>query len=142
MKWAVLLTVFVACGSSAPDPKSGDPVVSEPAPPTALNKRTDINVSAFQEIHAAGNITLLDVRTPEEYKQGHIPGAINLPVDQVHTEHPMIASFDKAEPLYFVCAVGGRSAKAADRMASAGFRTVSVDGGTNGWVEQGLPVEQ
>jgi rhodanese-related sulfurtransferase len=142
MKWALLIGLLVGCPERAPNPKVEGPLASEPSEPTALHKRADISLDEFAELHAEGGITLIDVRTNGEFAEGHIPGAINLPVERVHLENPIIASLDKSQPVYFVCAVGGRSSTAADRMAAAGFQAVNVDGGTNGWVGMGLAVDR
>jgi phage shock protein E len=83
--------------------------------------------------------TIIDVREPYEYAEGHVPGAEPMPlmsvpqrVDQLPTDRPV----------YVVCAVGGRSAQAAAFLATRGVDAVNVDGGTGDWVAAGYPVER
>jgi rhodanese-related sulfurtransferase len=84
---------------------------------------------------------VIDVRTPEEYAAGHVPGAVNVPLDQLGPSHAAIASLDRAQPVYFICQVGGRSQRAADLMAEAGYQARNVLGGTGAWVQAGKAVE-
>ena len=66
---------------------------------------------------------VLDVRTPEEYQAEHIPGALNLPVDQIETRIQQIAT-DKTTPLYVHCQGGGRSARAKVTLEKLGYTNV------------------
>jgi peroxiredoxin-like protein len=86
-------------------------------------------------------ITLLDVRTPEEYAEGHIKGAKNIDWkgDSFSTE---VAALDKKQPVYVYCHSGKRSAQAAKQMRKDGFEKVyELEGGMNSWEEAGQPVE-
>ena len=93
---------------------------------------------------------LIDVREPEEYAAGHLPGAINLPrgVLEFRIEaHPAMACVAseslsaRARPLLVYCLTGGRSALAADSLQQLGFSQVSsLAGGINAWREAGLLV--
>lgn len=83
---------------------------------------------------------LIDVRTPEEYAAGHLPGAINIDwladgfLDQAK------AALDPGRPLLVYCRTGRRSAEAAGRLSAAGFPVGNLLGGYVGWTESGLPV--
>ncbi len=66
---------------------------------------------------------LLDVRTPGEYKLEHLPGAVNLPVDQVENKIASIAP-DKTTPLTVHCAVGARAARAKAKLDGLGYTNV------------------
>lgn len=85
-------------------------------------------------------IVLLDVRTPAEFSEGHIPGAINIDamnpdfVKSVKTLIPV----NKKIALY--CRSGRRSADAASRLKEAGYTTYDLDGGILAWEKTGLPV--
>jgi len=81
--------------------------------------------------------TLLDVRTPDEYAEGHVAGAVLIPLGELADRRDEIPD---ADPLYVICAAGGRSLQAARALVAAGYRAVSVAGGTNGWVASGRPV--
>lgn len=84
---------------------------------------------------AAGD-TVIDVRLPEEYVRGHIPGALNVPVER-------IALQAKALPdgqLVTVCSTGNRSWRAAQTLDRAGRDALSLAGGTKAWAAAGLPI--
>ena len=66
---------------------------------------------------------LLDVRTPEEYRAGHIPGAQNLPLDRLDTIAEPAGS-----PLFIYCRSGARSAQAKARLARAGYSVTDLGG--------------
>jgi thioredoxin len=93
----------------------------------------EVDLEGFAAAHAAG-ATVLDVRNPDEYTAAHVPGAVLIPLDQLANRRDEIPVGD---PLYVICAVGGRSLTATKALAAAGYRAVSVAGGTNGWIERG-----
>jgi phage shock protein E len=70
---------------------------------------------------------LLDVRTPEEYRTGHIPGSINLPVDNIRSAESALP--DKNAHLYVYCLSGMRSSAAAHALNKMGYRKVTNLGG-------------
>ncbi|MFP4071275.1 MAG: rhodanese-like domain-containing protein [Desulfovibrionales bacterium] len=77
------------------------------------------------------DLTILDVRQPGEYEQGHIPGARLLPVDQLLDK---IDELDRHEPLLVYCASGGRSRMAAQLLAGKGFDNIlNLSGGFKAW---------
>lgn len=98
-----------------------------------------------QELHRLAQqrpIELVDVRTPEEFAEVRAEYARNLPLDLLVPEE-LAASrkLDREEPIYLICHLGGRSGKACEMMIAAGHaNVVNVDGGTEAWVEGGLPV--
>jgi rhodanese-related sulfurtransferase len=83
---------------------------------------------------------LIDVRTPEEYSGGHIPGAINLPLARIASGAFTLLG---DRPIAVVCNNGQRSRQAAQFLADAGFAPVIyLQGGTAAWVLQGWPLER
>ena len=82
------------------------------------------------------------MRSDEEWAEGHVPGAVHVPIDQLRPDHPGLAGVDSGKPVYFICAVGGRSSRATDQMAKAGWQAVNVKGGTQAWVAKGKPLEK
>ncbi|MBB4313082.1 rhodanese-like domain-containing protein [Roseospira marina] len=94
------------------------------------------------------DVLVVDVRSPREFagRTGHIPGAVNLPLDQIGARlKEMGASRGEVldTPVYLVCQTASRAAHAARVMRKAGFRDLSViSGGMQAWRGQGLPVEQ
>jgi rhodanese-related sulfurtransferase len=84
---------------------------------------------------------LLDVRTPEEYASGHVPGARNLPIDQLPARSGELAAY-RDQPVVVYCERGPRGAKAAEDLTAAGFTSVrSLAGHMSAWREAGLPTE-
>lgn len=82
-----------------------------------------------QQNHSA---VFLDVRTPEEYKEGHLPDAVNLPLDEIEQE--ITARFpEKDTVLLIYCRSGRRSRAAADTLVAMGYTEVYDFGGINSW---------
>jgi rhodanese-related sulfurtransferase len=93
----------------------------------------EVDLEAFATAYAAG-APVLDVRNPDEYEGAHVPGAVLIPLGELEARHNEVP---KGDPLYVICAMGGRSLAATKALVDAGFRAVSVSGGTNGWIERG-----
>ena len=91
-------------------------------------------------------IDLIDVRTPAEYRDGHVNGARLVPLDELTPEH-LVAEFHnpglgRDQPLYLTCHSGLRAQQAAERLMAAGYRNVTlVEGGTEAWKKAGLPMQ-
>jgi rhodanese-related sulfurtransferase len=83
-------------------------------------------------LDADENVTLLDVRTQEEYDEGHIEGAILLPYDTI-TASSIGLPADKASAVIVYCRSGRRSAIAAETLLSLGFTNVYDLGGIQSW---------
>lgn len=79
---------------------------------------------------------LLDVRSPEEYEAGHLAGAVNVPVDEVHARLEELGARDRAVIVY--CRSGRRSARAAGVLRDAGFTEVHDLGGMSNGPAFGL----
>ena len=97
-----------------------------------------IDVKSYAEkLKVTENPQLLDVRTPEEYSTGHIDKAVN--VNWNGDNFVADASkYDKSKPIFVYCKVGGRSAKAADKLAELGFKEIyNLDGGIMKWDASG-----
>ncbi|MER5469860.1 rhodanese-like domain-containing protein [Streptomyces sp. NPDC002935] len=80
-------------------------------------------------------LTVIDVRTPGEYASGHLPGALNIPLDGLHRALAVLG--DARPELLVVCASGNRSAKACALLAEHGVRAATLTGGTSAWAERG-----
>lgn len=79
---------------------------------------------------------LLDVREPEEWAAGRIPGSTHIPMDQI------VARLDEvADRVVCVCAVGARSARVARYLNAQGREAVNLDGGIHAWAARGGPLE-
>lgn len=80
---------------------------------------------------------VVDVRQPDEYEEGHIPGAVLVPLGEVPER---LGDLPSDGTVYVVCRSGGRSASAVGFLLEQGVDAVNVDGGTMAWIEAGLPV--
>ena len=81
---------------------------------------------------------VVDVRTPMEFAEVHVPQAQNIPLDELK---PSSLQLPKDQPLYLLCRTGQRAAKAAEKFASEGFsQAIVIEGGTLAWIEAKLPV--
>lgn len=96
---------------------------------------------SVQDLKAAveGGAYVLDVRTPQEFTQGHIASAVNLPLDEVGAR---AAEVPGDKPVYVICRSGNRSAQASDILKKAGKDVKNVGGGMNDWAIAGYPVTQ
>lgn len=98
-----------------------------------------------------GDTLVIDIREPGEFERGHLPGAVLLPRGMLEFEiHNLVARYNEGQagsaenhPIVLYCGTGGRSALAADTMATMGYRNVrSMAGGIVAWSQAGLPVQQ
>lgn len=88
------------------------------------NCQTTLSAIEFsQGIKGKNDIQLVDVRTPGEYRKGHLANSININVND-NDFHMRIAQLDKSKPVYVNCLSGGRSSGAAAKMRNAGFKEV------------------
>ena len=127
----VAALVVVAACSAAP--------AATPAVET-LNLPADIDVATAASLRERDDVVMLDVRTPEEYDQGHIPGVMLIPLDQVANR---LAEIPKDKTLVVTCRSGNRSAQAAELLRQKGYEDVhNMLGGFGAWEKAGYPVEK
>ncbi|WP_128436538.1 rhodanese-like domain-containing protein [Streptomyces cyaneus] len=81
-------------------------------------------------------LTVVDVRTPGEYATGHLPDALNIPLDRIESALPALRRLP-GEQLLVVCASGARSQNACRVLAEHGIRAMTLTGGTQGWAQRG-----
>jgi thioredoxin 1 len=100
----------------------------------------NISTDEFVEVlKKSDNKIILDVRTPEEFANSHIFGAINMDV-RSDDFNQKIAKLDKDQPVYIYCLSGGRSANASNILADNGFKTVNnMLGGISKWSGENKP---
>ncbi len=96
----------------------------------------DIDQAATALEHGA---VFIDVREPAEYVEGHLPGAVNLPMGQLMDR---TSEIDPTRPVHVVCASGNRSSAMTDALTAAGFDAINVAGGTKDWIRSGRPTER
>ncbi|MCU9533764.1 rhodanese-like domain-containing protein [Streptococcus sp. CSL10205-OR2] len=87
-----------------------------------------ISTNELENLLASKNIQLIDVRTPEEFKQSHISKARNVPLSQINS---FVAPKDKK--VYVICQSGMRSKKAAHHLTKKGYQVINVRGGMSQW---------
>ena len=123
---AAAMMIFAAV-SHADDPAQATPRIEQ----GALLKRIEQKDSS---------LVILDVRTPEEYAKGHVPGAINIPYTHLPARISEIAdAADKDIVLY--CATGVRAEKGVERLRENGFaRLLHLDGDMKAWEEKQRPL--
>ncbi len=103
-----------------------------------------VNVGApkFKELVESGACEVIDVRTPQEYAEGHIKGAQNIDIYNPEFDK-LIGQLPKDKTYCVYCRSGRRSMMAAQKMAQMGFKKVyNLQGGIIAWQQSGNPVEK
>ena len=102
----------------------------------------DLSIETFQsqfESGDSGAYQFVDVREEDEYAEGHIPGAINIPLTEFMAR---VDELNEDEPVVLVCNTGVRSSQAALFLVSLGFEDIyNLEDGTKGWIKRSLAIE-
>ena len=98
-----ILSMLTGCGASATDPA------------------VDVSVDEAQRLWQNKEAILIDVRTPAEYRDGHIPGVANIPLDELEKR---IGEIPKDKKVVLICRTGNRSAQGTKLLRSKGFSNV------------------
>jgi rhodanese-related sulfurtransferase len=102
----------------------------------------DLTVAEFSAKYQEAGVISLDVRTAQEFAEGHLKNAININVESGNFEIE-IANLDKTATYAVYCRSGRRSATAVDLMQKAGFTNLfNLDGGVIDWSASGYPLEK
>lgn len=104
---------------------------------------TSLDVAQFEkQIKEKSDKIILDVRTADEFNEGHIPGAVM--IDYYRNDfREQVNKLDKTKPVFVYCASGVRSSSAAKILAQSGFTQVyNLKGGINAWYRSGKPVDR
>lgn len=115
-------------------------------PPAHIDEQSGgfrrVDVQTFAKEFEAGAFKLVvDVRTPGEFAGGHVPGAVNIPIDQLKGRLSELEPH-RADKIGVICQSGGRSLAASMTLAEAGFTgVVDIEGGTGAWISLGQKVE-
>lgn len=126
IKRAIYLTAMTMCITQASGCNNNDiPSVTAPE---------------FEQQIKADSVQLLDVRTPEEYAEGHIAGAINIDVQANDFQQIAEKELSKDSTILVYCRSGRRSLDAAEILTRLGYRVVNLKGGIIDWQDSGLPV--
>lgn len=108
----------------------------------SADKVTHVKAEEAARRISSGNVVVVDVRTADEFKDGHIKGAKNIDIMDKDFE-ARLAKLDKAAPTLVHCQAGGRSTRALATFEKLGFTNViHLDEGFGGWEAAGKPVEK
>lgn len=101
-----------------------------------MKNMTEISVAELkQKIESGNGVKIIDVRTEEEFQNGSLPGAVNLPLDELRRDVSLIGSeINPGEEIICVCRGGTRSGEAARLLEKAGYGNVkNLKGGLLSW---------
>lgn len=92
-----------------------------------------LDSAQYKQVTSGNKVTVIDVRTPQEYQDGHIKNAQNINVQSADFKAKM-ENFDKDKPIYIYCRSGARSAKAGKILEDMGFKEIyDLKGGILSW---------
>ena len=115
---------------------------SEPVSVHSKNQSSEIEVTALYQKMKSKDVIIIDVRTPQEYTQGHLPKAQNIPLQELDGRIGELR-VHKDKELFLVCASGVRSHTATQTLIKHGFtKAQNVLGGTRGWQAKGYPTDK
>ncbi|MFF3956907.1 rhodanese-like domain-containing protein [Streptomyces sp. NPDC001890] len=100
-----------------------------------------VSLSPAQAAARLAEFTVIDVRAPGEYASGHVPGALNIPLDRLSEAVPALKSAAARGSLLLVCASGVRSTRACDVLAAADIDAMTLTGGTSAWAGEGRDLD-
>lgn len=99
-----------------------------------------VGVAEFANVIASPGVTIVDVRTPQEFAEGHIEGAVNIPVE-LPDFMDRVSELDPSGTYAVYCRSGNRSQPAVAGMASVGINGIyELESGTTGWTSEGQPL--
>jgi phage shock protein E len=137
-----LLGVIAACSAVAESPQLQQPPQAAAAQQAAAAPQVaQVSPAALVEMQAKedSRLLLLDVRTPEEFAAGHVPGAVNIPYDQLATR---LGEIPRGDEVVLYCHSGRRAGLAVEVLAANGYtRLAHLQGDMQGWQSSGRPVE-
>ena len=107
-----------------------DPIVAQPVKIDAVEKQLDAGAQ------------ILDVRTKEEWNEGHLKGAKLVTVTEEGFLDKAKTALDSKQPVVVYCRSGRRSALAAEQLRAAGFTVHDMQGGITAWIEAGKPIDK
>lgn len=127
VKLVISLVIMTMCATQMSGCNSHDNIISVSAP-------------EFDKAIKADSVQLLDVRTPQEYAEGHIDGALNINVQSDDFRQIAEKKLSKDSTVFVYCRSGRRSMDAAEILTELGYKVVNLKCGIIEWKEDGLPV--
>lgn len=103
---------------------------------------TSVDANHFENAIHANSVQLIDVRSANEYAEGHIAHAANIDALQNDFLAKAQRSLNKKKPAYVYCRSGKRSMMAANKLAKAGYKVINLRGGIMEWTDAGKPVNR
>lgn len=129
---ALALTGAVALAACSGSPAGSEDSTMGTTSSTTGTAYDKITADEAKDLMDEGSPTIVDVRTAQEYANGHIPGAINIPVENIGSEKPAELT-DADAQLIVYCRTGVRSKQASDKLVELGYQHVSDMGGIVDW---------
>lgn len=108
----------------------------------SVDRFQSVSVKKFEQCIADTNVVRLDVRTIDEFEEGHIAGAINIDVLQLGFDKACLSQLPKDKTIALYCRSGNRSKKAAGILSRLKYKVVELDTGYMGWIKEGKSIEK
>ncbi|MCA1781167.1 MAG: rhodanese-like domain-containing protein [Dermatophilaceae bacterium] len=132
-----VLALTLGVSGCSPASADGVSVTAGPTSSEAPAAGATLDAADFAAALKAPATVILDVRTPAEFAEGHLPGAVNLPVESPDFT-AQLAGLDPSTGYAVYCRTGNRSQAALDLMAQSGItQTYHLDGGIGAWQQAG-----
>jgi rhodanese-related sulfurtransferase len=96
----------------------------------------DLDVAGFAELITDSTVIVLDVRTADEFRDGHIEGAVNIDVKESDFLEKAKAMLPSGKTIAVYCRSGRRSANACNQLSAEGYKTFNLKGGIIAWTEE------
>jgi rhodanese-related sulfurtransferase len=139
---ALAAVLLVGCSSTEATSPSASSSASTPVAVTVVTEPQRVDPATFAAAVATPGVVTLDVRTPEEFTEGHIAGAANYNVEDP-TFTALIATLDPNATYAVYCRSGNRSQVAVDQMVAAGITSIyELADGIIGWEAAGYPIQK
>jgi len=133
--------LFPAASAQAPGVSDVDAKLYSEMVKSAKTSRDAVPVDVARTMVGDGKTMVIDVRAPEKFEAGHVPGAVNIPLAELADSKSSLPK-DKDAPILTVCDRGNISANGMIYLKALGYSHVkSLSGGTSAWIEEGLPTE-
>lgn len=127
IRYAASLITMAMCTIQLSGCNSNDSIIS-------------VSAAEFQKEMKADSVQILDVRTPAEYADGHIGGAININVQSEDFQNIADKKLSKNATILVYCRSGRRSLDAAGKLTELGYKVINLKGGIIDWKDSNLPV--
>ncbi len=106
----------------------------------AADQVQHVDANGAAKLLEKGGVTVVDVRTKDEFSEGHLKDAVNIDLLEPNFEE-QLSKLDKSKPVLVHCQAGGRSTRSLKLFEKLGFsQIIHLDGGYGSWVEAGKPV--